>query len=205
MSKYPPPVVFLPGIMGSALRDEYPVTPESVWSAIKMALNAYDRITLHPDNPRYEVQEPARVVKDQPLALVYSEFVAELRHNLSPQPDEPVPVFPFAYDWRRPLAEVEKELAAFVDEVIERTKLLRHYAADGYGTENPAQVNLVGHSMGGMLITGYLKNYGLGKVNKVATIATPFRGSFEAVAKTATGMAWLVHPGDALHGPHLGE
>lgn len=191
MSNYPAPVVFLPGIMGSALRDEYPVTPETVWSALKMMLKDFDRITLHPDNPRFEVQEPARVVKDQPLTLVYSEFIAELRHNLSPQPDEPVPVFPFAYDWRRPLAAVEQELAAFVDEVIERTKLLRHYDADGYGKTAPAQVNLVGHSMGGMIITGYLKTYGFDKVSKVATIATPFRGSFEAVAKTVTGMAAL--------------
>jgi len=78
MSAYPHPVVFLPGIMGSALRDEYPVAPETVWSAVKMMLNAYDRITLHPDDLRYEVQEPARVVKDQLFGLIYSEFIEEL-------------------------------------------------------------------------------------------------------------------------------
>lgn len=192
MSTYPHPVIFLPGIMGSSLRDEYPVAPETVWSAVKMMLNAYDRITLHPDDTRYEVQGPARVVRDQPFGLIYAEFVEELRHNLSPQPDEPVPVFPFAFDWRRPLVEVEQDLAAFVDEVIARTKLLRHYHAAGFGSAAfPAQVNLIGHSMGGMIIAGYLQSNGFAKVNKVVTIASPFRGSLEAVAKTATGMGAL--------------
>lgn len=192
MSAYPHPVVFLPGIMGSALRDEYPVAPDTVWSAVKMMLNAYDRITLHPDDLRYEVQEPARVVKDQLFGLIYSEFIEELRHNLAPQPDEPVPVFPFAYDWRRPLVEVENDLAAFMDEVIARTKLMRNYNAAGYGSATfPAQVDLVGHSMGGLIIAGYLQSHGFDKVNKVVTIASPFRGSLEAVAKTTTGMGAL--------------
>ncbi len=45
--------------------------------------------------------------------------------------------------------------------------------------------------MGGMIVTGYLQKNGQDKVNKIATIATPFRGSLEAVAKTATGAASL--------------
>jgi alpha/beta hydrolase fold. len=76
--------------------------------------------------------------------------------------------------------------------VINRTKLLRHYYDAGFGTkEFPAQVNLAAHSMGGMIVTGYLQKNGQDKVNKIATIATPFRGSLESVAKTALGVAAL--------------
>ena len=62
---YPDPVIFVAGIKGSALRDEYPVDPETVWSVLRAVVKSYDRITLHPYNPRYEAQEPARVVRDQ--------------------------------------------------------------------------------------------------------------------------------------------
>ena len=89
---YPAPVIFLPGIMGSALRDEYPVSPENVWSVLKAATKSYERITLHPDNTRYELVEPARVVPDQMFELFYREIVEELRHNLTQDAEFPVPV-----------------------------------------------------------------------------------------------------------------
>lgn len=186
MSSLPAPVIFLPGIMGSTLRDEYPVGPEGVWSVAAAALKSYDRITLHPDNLRYEVQEPARVVKDQVFELFYKEIIEELRYNLTPVPEKPVPVYPFAYDWRQPLHVTQKALADFIDEVVERTCLLRHYHADGY-TKQFGKVSLVGHSMGGLVIAGYAKTYGLKRLEKVATIASPFRGSIEAIAKTTLG------------------
>lgn len=172
--------------MGSTLRDEYPVSPESVWSVLKAATKSYDRITLHPDDLRYEVAQPARVVKDQVFELFYNEIIEELRYNLSPSPDQPVPVFPFAYDWRQPLTATQQTLAAFITEVIERTSLLRHYHADGY-TRESGKVNLVGHSMGGLIIAGYVQDAGLGRIDKVVTLATPFRGSIESIAKTTLG------------------
>lgn len=189
---YSHPIIFLPGIMGSELRDEYPVEPETVWSPFKLLIKAYDRITPHPDDVRFELQEPARVTRDQVFALVYSELIEELRHNLSPQADEPVPVFPFAYDWRQPLETTEDALAQFIDEVIDRTKLLRHYHRAGFGRKNfPARVNLVAHSMGGLVVAGYLQKHGDEKVHKIATIASPFRGSLEAIAKTTMGVGAL--------------
>ena len=192
MPNLPCPTIFLPGIMGSALRDEYPVSPETVWSPFKLFIKAYDRITAHPSNVRYELSEPARVVADQVFEIVYAEFIEELRHNLSPQADEPVPVYPFAYDWRQPLEQIESALAAFIDEVIDRTRLLRHYDQAGYGKKAfPAQVNLAGHSMGGLIIAGYLQAQGEDKVNRVATLGSPFRGSLESIAKVATGVAAL--------------
>ena len=65
--------------MGSSLRDQYPVDPENVWSPFKYFLSAYDRITLHPSDTRYELIEPARVTSDQAFGIIYSEFIEELR------------------------------------------------------------------------------------------------------------------------------
>ena len=181
------PVVVLPGITASVLRDEYPVNPEVVWTVLS---KSYDRVALHPDDVRWERDEPARVVADQAFTLPYGELVKEVAHDLSARADEPTPVFPFAYDWRQPLGVVERQLDAFVDEVIERTCLLKHYYRAGYH-EDP-KVDLVGHSMGGLVLSGWLKGKGAdARVGKVATLATPFRGSFEAVMKVTTGLAEL--------------
>jgi pimeloyl-ACP methyl ester carboxylesterase len=181
------PTIVIPGITATYLQDEYPLSPETVWSVLK---KDYERVALHPDNLRYEAQEPARVAFGQIFEVAYKELIEELRHNLSTKQDRPVPVFPFGYDWRQPIETVELQLAAFIDEVIARTKLLKHYDSEDYGAD--PKVNLVGHSMGGLIIAGYLQARGADKlVHKVATLATPFQGSFEAVIKVTTGTADL--------------
>lgn len=183
----PNPVIIVPGITATNLRDEYPISPETVWSVLS---KDYTRISLHPDNTRYEVNEPARIQPDNIMSIAYNELAEELRYNLREKEDKPVPVYPFAYDWRQPLDLIEEELSLFVNEVIERTKLMRNYVKDGYA-ENP-KVNLVGHSMGGLVITGYMQTKGKeSKVAKVVTLATPFKGSYEAVIKVTTGTANL--------------
>ena len=179
------PVIVLPGITASNLRDEYPVDPDTVFSILS---KDYARIALHPATSKWELIEPARVRDDHIFVFPYGDLVAELRHSLTKRADRPVPVFPFGYDWRLPLDVTEARLALFVDEVIERTKLLPHYADAGYGTAKwPAKVHLVGHSMGGLIIAGYLQRNGLGKVEKVATLGSPFQGSLEAPRKVITG------------------
>ena len=182
------PVIVIPGITANYLRDDYSLPPETVWSVLT---KEYERSSLHPDNVRYEAIEPARVQPDQLFEVVYKELIDELRHNLSRTQDQPVPVFPFSYDWRQPLKDTELQLRAFVDEVIARTRLLKHYDREADWKANP-KVNLVGHSMGGLIIAGYLERYkGAAQVGKVATLASPFRGSFEAVIKMITGTANL--------------
>ncbi len=180
------PVIVVPGVTASYLRDLYPLPPETLWSVLR---KDFERATLHPDDLRFEARQPALVRPGQLYEIAYEELIEELRYNLSDSPDEPVPVFPFGYDWRQPLEAVEHELAAFVEEVIARTRLLRHYARADYGAA--PKVNLVGHSMGGLVIAGYIERFGAASVDKVATLASPFQGSFEAMVKITTGTADL--------------
>lgn len=188
----PNPVIVVPGITATYLKDHYAVSPETVWAVLPHT-KKYERVALHPDNPRYEAQEPARVLPDQLYEIAYRELIEELRHNLTPHESTPVPVYPFGYDWRQPLKKTELQLIAFIREVIERTRLTRHYNADGYSPLG--KVNLVGHSMGGLVIAGALQRLGEdAPVGKVATLATPYQGSFEAVIKMITGTANLGTP-----------
>jgi pimeloyl-ACP methyl ester carboxylesterase len=181
------PVIVIPGITAAYLDDRYPLPPETIWSVLS---KDYERAALHPDDLRYEAIEPALVRGGQLFEIAYSELIEEVRHNLKETENEPVPVFPFSYDWRQPLQTTVRELTAFVDEVIARTSLMRHYYAAGYG--NNPKVNIVAHSMGGLVALAYLQQAGAqAKVAKVVSLATPFRGSFESVIKVTTGTANL--------------
>ena len=182
------PVVLVPGITASVLHDEYEMPPEAVWSTVRK--RRYERITLHPEDQRYEFREPARVAPGGPFPLIYEDLVEELRDGLADDGGAPVPVFPFGYDWRMPLDHTEERLAAFVDEVIDRTLLIRDYRDDPAYRDRPA-VTLIGHSMGGLIIAGYIQRHSGAKVDKVVTLAAPFQGSYEAVLKIATGTADL--------------
>ena len=64
-----PPVIFVPGITASDLHDAYQLPPEAVWTTIRT--HHYERITLHPDDQRYEFHEPARVVPGGPFPMIY--------------------------------------------------------------------------------------------------------------------------------------
>ncbi len=78
----PPPVIVVPGITASVLRDEYDLPPSRVWStALK---RGFDRVALHPQDQRYEAREPARVTPSHPFPVAYEDLIEELRDGLSP-------------------------------------------------------------------------------------------------------------------------
>lgn len=185
-----PPVIVIPGITATSLKDYYPLDAESTWGMIR---KDYERVALHPDDLRYEQIEPALMRADEAFSIPYDEFVRELRHDLSASRGEPRPVYVFGHDWRQPLDTIVDQLAAFVEEVAARTALLRHYArgSEPYTAKN-GKVDVVGHSMGGLIVSGYLAKYPAEhRVRKVVTLGTPFRGSFEAVIKIITGTSGL--------------
>ena len=185
-----PPVVVIPGVTATSLKDFYPPEPEGVWGQISKDLL---RVALHPDDLRLEQIEPALLRPGEALSIPYDHFARELRHDLSPSRDELRPVFLFGHDWRQPLAHLVDQLGEFIEEVVARTALLRHYArSDPPFTRETGRVDLVGHSMGGLVAAGYLVSQpDHRRVRKVITLGTPYRGSFEAVLKIITGTSGL--------------
>jgi pimeloyl-ACP methyl ester carboxylesterase len=209
MSQLPPyPVIFIPGIQASRLRDDYPVRPETVWalSPRDFLLKDIERIAPHPHTSGpdgsssfaryYELKGPSRVRSDHLFPTIYEEAIQELRHQLSDKSEtEPVPVYPFAYDWRQPLEYIVRDLDDFVREVIERTSLLPHYRGSRSKKfqRNP-QVDIVCHSMGGLIAIGLLMDEEAryrDNVRNLVTLGTPFRGSYESVLALTTGRAVL--------------
>lgn len=180
------PVIFVPGITGTGLADFYPIPPEEVWSPVLR--KSYERISIHPDDTRYEALEPARVQAQGIFSIIYADLVEALRHDLTTRRTEPTPVYAFGYDWRQDCARTADLLAVFIHEVLERTLLMPHYRRAG----KSLRVDLVAHSMGGLVIADYLARYGKDrKVGRVVSIGSPFEGAIDAVEKISTGMGTL--------------
>jgi pimeloyl-ACP methyl ester carboxylesterase len=178
------PVIVIPGITASDLLDDYPLSTETLWSMVFH--KDHQRISLHPDDLRYEAIEPAHVFPGRAFDI-YDDLIKSLRHELSSRADESTPVFAFPYDWRADIRLTAKVLGTFVDEVIARTLLLKHY-----GKAQNLKVDLVGHSMGGLIISEYLsQSQSRARIGKVATIGTPYLGAVEALVKMTTGMSLL--------------
>src|SRR4051812_13931228 len=96
----PNPVIVVPGVTATHLKDFYDLPPSVVWS---LTTHDYERVGLHPEDSRYEAQLPAQVRSDQIFEIAYREMVLDLRHDLTRQGDQPVPVYLYGYDWRQPL------------------------------------------------------------------------------------------------------
>jgi len=182
-----PPVIVLHGLTASDLLDGYQLPPETVFSRSPFAPQEWPRIAPHPDATVYEAIEPARVQASHPVPIGYKELVKSLRTNLTEEPAAPVPVYPFAFDWRRSVFDSAAELGAFIREILARCRLMKQY-----GGNPPAAVDLVGHSTGGMVIAaclakGHQIEKGKSLVRRVVTMGTAYQGAVDALEKLVSG------------------
>jgi pimeloyl-ACP methyl ester carboxylesterase len=126
------------------------------------------------------------------VRAIYGELVDLLRRDLPERGEPAVPVYVFAYDWRQDNRFSAARLGDFIREVIDRSNLLRRYAG------RCEAVDLVGHSMGGLVIAAclaagkHLTSSGRPQVRRVVTLGTPYLGSVDALAKFATGESEIV-------------
>ncbi|KKS42760.1 MAG: Lecithin:cholesterol acyltransferase [Candidatus Collierbacteria bacterium GW2011_GWA2_42_17] len=80
----------------------------------------------------------------------------------------------FPYDWRKPLSVLAERLKVYIDTNISTGE----------------KVNLVGHSMGGLVARAYTQTYGTSKINKIITVGSPNKGVTEAYGVWEGATIW---------------
>ncbi len=100
-------------------------------------------------------------------------------------------LFTFPYDWRRPNASHVATLHTFIQRICE--------LHDG------AKVNLVAHSMGGLVMRRYLIEYGSESVERVVTVGSPIWGAPESAFRMFTGIFFGVGPIDFINSRAMKE
>ena len=98
------------------------------------------------------------------LDIFYNGLVDDLCEEF---PDRAV--YFYSYDWRQSNSDSAVRLNNLINDVKVQT---------GY-----SKIDLVCHSMGGLVASNYVKRYGTSDVRYIITLATPYEGSPEAISR----------------------
>lgn len=170
------PVIIIPGIIGSYLNKNEPGKPE-VWPNIiemaKIGSDSYlNDLAMNDVGWPNENLLPTDIIREILTKNFFQGLITELKSQ-GYQEEENLFVFP--YDWRYFIEWSANEgdpypLVKSLKEKVEEVKIQT-------GAE---KVNLISHSMGGLVAKYYLKYYGHDSVDKFIDIATPHFGSPKA-------------------------
>ncbi|MGH8727194.1 MAG: lipase/acyltransferase domain-containing protein, partial [Burkholderiales bacterium] len=189
------PVVLIPGVFGSRLRDAK--TKEEVWpgSLFNILFNDYEQIALPIDAKTMHPAQTALEAYDIFDAAAGRDYYGQIMRTLEQaggyararagQPAKKTErrYYVFAYDWRQDNVQSAKKL----DQLIEQIRV-------DYG-DRKLKVDLVAHSMGGLIARYYLRygttdvldsnefpinNHGVSRVRKIVLVGTPNLGSVNA-------------------------
>ncbi|MHC4738740.1 MAG: lipase family alpha/beta hydrolase [Planctomycetota bacterium] len=175
------PIIFVHGMQGAWLKNQYPVDyqNEIYWTGILK--KQFSKIHLSSIDSTVDYDIDKFIFPHQAIAFIYETIVEELRREVTEQ------TYVFTYDWRKDNRSSAKKLGEFVKLVL--TKAKAH--AKQKQEKAPTKVSLVGHSMGGLVIKWYvcqiLKERAERKIDKIITIATPYRGSLKSVEALLPG------------------
>jgi hypothetical protein len=102
--------------------------------------------------------------KINPIVREYDGIIKTLK-NIGYRENENL--FIFCYDWRKSIMGIADDLKTFIDEKVV--------------LKNPStHINLIGHSLGGLVGRIYLQKYLPNKINTLITVGTPHKGAAQA-------------------------
>ncbi len=184
------PVIIVPGILSSYLnKNDY--TNEEVWmNLVQAALLPYDRYLddlIMTEFGKVDMTKtqilPTDIFRRVQIAnLLDKDFFDGLIKSLEADGYvEGTDLFVFPYDWRLDIRDsvnntpspLTVSLKDKIDQILTKT--------------SSEKVDIVAHSMGGLLSKYYLKNFGQGKVGKFIDIATPHFGAPSAFGTLISG------------------
>ncbi|HRF48383.1 MAG TPA: hypothetical protein PLC98_12225 [Anaerolineales bacterium] len=198
-------IVFLPGIMGSALqkngRDAWALSGGALWSYLTTWGQSVAELKITSEDPRVDDLgdgvTAARLIEDLhtvpglvqhagygPITRRIPEYF-DMTVGSIHAPRDDANFYAFPYDWRRDNRVSARKLGRFVE-----TQLPKWRAWSG---ASDAQVILIGHSMGGLVARFYVEALGGWKhCRALITIGSPHRGALGAVDTLSNGFKKLV-------------
>ncbi|HKY84706.1 MAG TPA: CARDB domain-containing protein [Anaerolineales bacterium] len=179
---------------------------EATWYGTNQKFIAVERMRIHPlvfvpgilgtMPPTY-----GRLGTMEPILRSYDPLLIDLQKR-GYELDKSL--FPFPVDWRDGVEVVADHLAAAIPGFLE-TANLQGYVGEPASGPPATKVDLVVHSMGGLITRTYVEgsNYD-NNVGKVVFIASPHRGYPEAY-RTREGLTWEAYLQDNLYETALSE
>ncbi|OKP93859.1 hypothetical protein A3849_30350, partial [Paenibacillus sp. P46E] len=155
-------VILVPGIMGTEL---WNTGADQIWLPDKTQLKD-DILNMKMDTDGRSLNSKVRA--GDPLKDWYEKikiYLEEKKFN----------VRYFGYDWRKDVSDNADALVEFIDQ-------------EHINSPN-SKINIVAHSMGGLISTEYINKGNANKIDKLITLGTPYLGAPQAVNIFETGAA----------------
>ena len=156
------PLVFVPGVGGSMLELEGMLVDRDLWPTATAASRTH--LMLEADGFTPAVADTQVIARD---IIRYDSIYGPLLKALAAQgykeEGEGADLFVLPYDWRLDNTQQVLALAKKVDEVLQQT-----------GSQ---KVNILTHSMGGLIARAYVNSIDQDKVDTLVTISMPMYGS----------------------------
>ena len=168
------PVILVPGIMGTELKKG----DELLWSDIVRMVTSpsddfMDQLSMNEDGtPLYADVVVDDVVRKKELISVlpdswgFDYFYSLIQNFMDAGYEESTDLFVFPYDWRFGIQINTQSLKEKINSVLLQT--------------NNQKVNVVAHSMGGLITKQYLLDNSTSTINKITFVGTPHLGSPKA-------------------------
>lgn len=160
------PVIVIPGIAGSELQTEDYI----IW--VGVGIVSPGQLAL--DENGIPVNSAVHAAVDDPIGTTYGavNFYKTLVNALRSEYGDNNVRF-FSYDWRLDATINTKRLETYINKVMEELKA--------------EKINIVAHSMGGLLSANYVALGHQDKIANLITIGTPYLGAPKAVSMFASG------------------
>ena len=162
------PVIIVPGIMGSYLNRE---DGTEVWmNLLKMALPGDDsyldelKLSVGGEPTNVPPLKSENVIRKTGSEDFFDGLIEKLKLDGY---EEELDLFVFPYDWRLDVQNSSLELRDEIDRIRSQT-----------GAE---KVDIIAHSMGGLLLKEYLRQYGGEFIGKFLGVGTPHIGSSKSL------------------------
>ncbi|HJJ39268.1 MAG TPA: alpha/beta hydrolase [Methanocorpusculum sp.] len=153
------PILIIPGYIASCL---YTKNGFKFWGGFGGIFTMFTHLPIK--NKGYVKHNHTNQTETNPKAREYGSLKihSELINRLCAEfPHRPV--YFFSYDWRQSYYDSAELLDEEISWIIEK--------------HSSKKVDVITHSMGGLLISAYAKKHGFGSLNTIITLAAPYEGT----------------------------
>jgi pimeloyl-ACP methyl ester carboxylesterase len=166
------PVIIVPGIMGTELLEDN-VVNNLLWPNIINLVVSQTDIFLDSLQMNSEGNSINSIITGDLIKSLNSTdyFTGLINQAISDSYQEGISLFTNPYDWR---SDILKSASDTIDPEVVSLKERIDQVKNELGVE---KVDLIAHSMGGLLVKKYLKDFGGGSINRFIDIGTPHVGA----------------------------
>lgn len=182
------PTIYIPGIVGSQL---YLPDGKKIWLSVPTIIADPEKLDISSDlivKNNDVNQQKKKTLEKECGVLRQNTILIEMLCKMMPSS----PIYFFSYDFRKSNIETAEKLHQQIEKITaSKEKSFKNSSIKDQSFKDTSaknhSVNIICHSMGGLVTSAYIAKYGDAKINKIVMLGVPFEGAFETIRMYITG------------------